>query len=138
MAILKSDISSNIFRLESKYYADLTRFKLLYSLVQAEVEANTAKDSSSCTNGLLWLTRTMDFLVQLFRNLCECQDWSMLQCCNNSYAITLKKWRGWLASSSFSVVMKLVLDGKKFLKVLGLEKNDFKDMNKLCSEFSPV
>ncbi|XP_051153040.1 glycolipid transfer protein 1-like isoform X1 [Andrographis paniculata] len=109
MAILKSDISSNIFRLESKYYADLTRFKLLYSLVQAEVEANTAKDSSSCTNGLLWLTRTMDFLVQLFRNLCECQDWSMLQCCNNSYAITLKKWRGWLASSSFSAKIPDIL-----------------------------
>ncbi|XP_051125196.1 glycolipid transfer protein 1-like [Andrographis paniculata] len=138
MTIVKADIGGNISRLESKYDTDPTRFKLLYSLVKAEVEANTAKGSSSCTNGLLWLTRAMDFLVQLFRNLCEHQDWSMSQCCNDAYATTLKKWHGWLASSSFSVAMKLVPDRNKFLEVLGPEENVFQDMNKLCAEFSPV
>ncbi|KAK8940773.1 hypothetical protein KSP39_PZI009780 [Platanthera zijinensis] len=63
-----------------------------------------AKSSSSCTNGLLWLTRfsiliirAMDFLVELFRNLIE-------QTCTDSYNKTLKKWLGWLASSRFTVI----------------------------------
>lgn len=119
-------------------------------MVQEEIEAKTAKGSSSCTNGLLWLTRqatllligpyccpflgvgeflllielftyhvalicglnvngytnfcrAMDFLVELFRNLLEHQDWAMSQACTDSYTKTLKKWHGWLASSSFTV-----------------------------------
>ena len=47
--------------------------------------------------------RAMDFLVELFRNLIHHQDWSMSQACSDAYAKTLKKWHGWLASSSFSV-----------------------------------
>ncbi|KAL9240293.1 hypothetical protein vseg_014531 [Gypsophila vaccaria] len=119
MALVKSDIGGNITRLENKYNSDPVKFKYLYNMVQVEVETQTAKGSSSCTNGLLWLTRAMDFLVELFRNLLEQPDWSMSQACSDSYAKTLKKWHGWLASSSFSVAMKLAPDRKKFMEVLG-------------------
>jgi len=44
-------------RLETKYASNPTRFNYLYTLVQVEIETNTTKSSSSCTNGLLWLTR---------------------------------------------------------------------------------
>lgn len=47
--------------------------------------------------------RAMDFIVELFRNLGEHRDWSMSQACTDSYSKTLKKWHGWLASSSFMV-----------------------------------
>jgi len=46
----------------------------------------------------------MDFLVELFRNLLEHKDWTMSQACSDSYGKTLKKWHGWLASSSFTVM----------------------------------
>ncbi|RHN80363.1 putative glycolipid transfer protein [Medicago truncatula] len=100
MAIVKSDIGGNISRLESKYLSNPAKFNCLYSLVQVEVETKTAKASSSCTTGLLWLTRAMDFLVAVFRNLIEHADWSMSQACTDSYYKTLKKWHGWLASST--------------------------------------
>jgi Glycolipid transfer protein (GLTP) len=45
----------------------------------------------------------MDFLVELFKNLLEHPDWTMPQTCTDSYEKTLKKWHGWLASSSFKV-----------------------------------
>jgi hypothetical protein len=45
----------------------------------------------------------MDFLVELFRNLLEHPDWNMTQACTDSYTKTLKKFHGWLASSSFTV-----------------------------------
>jgi len=118
-------------RLENKYSSDPSKYEHLYSMVQEEVQNKTAKGSSSCTNGLLWLTRcfiffvtfsawsacqvsdfcllkilrdrAMDFLVELFRNLLEHPDWTMSQACTDSYTKTLKKFHGWLASSSFTV-----------------------------------
>lgn len=45
----------------------------------------------------------MDFLVELFRNFYQHQDWGMQQSCTDSYGKTLKKWHGWIASSSFMV-----------------------------------
>lgn len=138
MALVKSDIGGNISRLEAKYNSDPSKFELLYSMVRVEVESKTAKASSSCTNGLLWLTRAMDFLVELFRNLVEHHDWTMSQACTDSYAKTLKKWHGWLASSSFTVAMKLAPDRNKFMEVIGGSGDLNADMVKFCSTFSPL
>nr|GMD12201.1 glycolipid transfer protein 1 [Ipomoea batatas] len=137
MALVKSDIGGNITRLENKYSTDPTKYKCLYSMVQEEVEAKTAKGSSSCTNGLLWLTRAMDFLTELFRNLLEHADWAMSQACSDSYSKTLKKFHGWLASSSFTVAMKLAPDRKKFMDVIGGTGDINADIEKFCTSFSP-
>ncbi|XP_019178544.1 PREDICTED: glycolipid transfer protein 1-like [Ipomoea nil] len=137
MALVKSDIGGNITRLENKYSTDPTKYKCLYSMVQEEVEAKTAKGSSSCTNGLLWLTRAMDFLTELFRNLLEHADWAMSQACSDSYSKTLKKFHGWLASSSFTVAMKLAPDRKKFMDVIGGTGDINADIEKFCTTFSP-
>ncbi|XP_022872397.1 glycolipid transfer protein 1-like isoform X1 [Olea europaea var. sylvestris] len=135
MALAKSDIGGNIIRLENKYLSNPTQYNHLYSMVQEE--AKTAKGSSSCADGLLWLTRAMDFLVGLFRNLLEHQDWSMSQACSDSYGKTLKKWHGWLARSSFTVAMKLAPDRKKFMDVIGGRGDVNSDMKKFCTTFSP-
>ncbi|KAJ7979834.1 glycolipid transfer protein 1 [Quillaja saponaria] len=137
MTLVKSDVGGNISRLEAKYSTNPTKFSYLYSLVQIEVETQTAKSSSSCTNGLLWLTRAMDFLVELFRNLLQHPDWSMSQACTDSYSKTLKKWHGWLASSAFTVAMKLAPDRKKFMEVVGGTGDINDDIEKFCSSFSP-
>lgn len=137
MTLVKSDIGGNITRLENKYLSDPSKYEHLYSMVQVEVEKKTAKESSSCTNGLLWLTRAMDFLVELFKNLLEHPDWTMSQSCTDSYEKTLKKWHGWLASSSFKVAMKLAPDRKKFMEVIGGSGDVNTDMAKFCAEFAP-
>ncbi|KAF2294918.1 hypothetical protein GH714_027013 [Hevea brasiliensis] len=137
MSIVKSDIGGNISRLENKYSSNPSEFTLLYSVVRSEIDAKTAKGSSSCTNGLLWLTRAMDFLVELFRNLLAHPDWSMTQVCTDSYNKTLKKWHNWLASSSFSVALKLAPDRKKFMDVISGKGDLNSDMEKFCTNFSP-
>jgi len=138
MALVKTDIGGNVSRLESKYSSNPSEFNHLYSMVRVEVEAKTAKGSSSCTNGLLWLTRAMDFLVELFRNLLEHRDWAMSQACSDSYGKTLKKYHGWLASSSFTVAMKLAPDRKKFMDVIGGTGDIYADIEKFCTTFSPL
>lgn len=50
----------------------------------------------------------MDFLVELFRNLLAHPDWTMPQVCTDSYGKTLKKFHGWIASSSFTVNSSLL------------------------------
>lgn len=57
-----------------------------------------------------YVFRAMDFLVELFRNLLEHGDWAMSQACSDSYSKTLKKFHGWLASSSFSVTVSYALN----------------------------
>ncbi|XP_061991555.1 glycolipid transfer protein 1 [Rosa rugosa] len=138
MTLVKSDVGGNITRLETKYSSNPSEFDLLYSLVRVEVEAKTAKASSSCTNGLLWLTRAMDFLLELFRNLLEHQDWTMSQACSDSYGKTLKQWHGWLASSSFSIAMKLAPDRKKFMDVISGNGDIMDDIEKFCTTFAPL
>ncbi|XP_039071224.1 glycolipid transfer protein 1-like [Hibiscus syriacus] len=135
MALVKSDVSGNISRLEKKYESDPTKYKYLYNMVKEEVECKTATGSSSCTNGLLWLTRAMDFLVELFRNLLSHPDWTMTECCTNSYGKTLKKFHGWIASSSFTIAMKLAPDRKKFMEVIAGSGDVNADMEKFCSTF---
>ncbi|XP_033128700.1 glycolipid transfer protein 1-like isoform X2 [Brassica rapa] len=138
MTIVKSDISGNITRLEKNYLSDPDKYKYLYTIVQGEIESGTAKGSSSCTNGLLWLTRAMDFLVELCRNLVAHQDWSMSQACGDSYQKTLKKWHGWFASSTSSMGLKLAPDRKKFMEVTAGSGDINADMERFFSEFGPL
>uniref|UniRef100_A0A803NEB7 Glycolipid transfer protein domain-containing protein n=1 Tax=Chenopodium quinoa TaxID=63459 RepID=A0A803NEB7_CHEQI len=79
----------------------------------------------------------MDFLVELFRNLLEHPDWSMSQACTDSYGKTLKKWHGWLASSSFSIAMKLAPDRNKFMEVLGGDAVKC-DIEQFLTTFNPL
>ncbi|XVF28575.1 hypothetical protein REPUB_Repub15cG0041800 [Reevesia pubescens] len=137
MTLVKSDIGGNISRLEKKYQSDTTKYNYLYNLVKEEVECKTAKGSSSCANGLLWLTRAMDFLVELFHNLLAHPDWTMVAACTDSYSKTLKKFHGWIASSSFTVAMKLAPDRKKFMQVIAGSGDVNADMEKFCSTFPP-
>ncbi|KAJ4917791.1 Glycolipid transfer protein 1 [Raphanus sativus] len=135
LTMVKADIAGNISRLEKNYLSDPDKYKCLYTIVQGEVESETAKGSSSCTNGLLWLTRAMDFLVEVFRNLLAHQDWSMSQACSDSYQKTLRKWHGWLSSSTSSMGLKLAPDRKKFMEVTAGSGDMNADMERFCSEF---
>ncbi|KAE8660076.1 Glycolipid transfer protein 1 [Hibiscus syriacus] len=83
------------------------------------------------------LGRAMDFVVELFRNLLAHPDWSMAEACKDAYGKTLKKYHGWIASSSFTVSMKLATDRKKFMEVIACEGDVTADMEKFCSTFPP-
>ncbi|XP_031484112.1 glycolipid transfer protein 1-like [Nymphaea colorata] len=139
LTLVKSDIGGNITRLENKYSSDPSKYHLLYSMMKEELAAKKAKDSSSCTNGLLWLTRAMDFLVQMFCNLIEHAEWTMPQACSDAYSKTLKKWHGWVASTTFTAAMKLAPERKKFMEIIGEGGGDLNaDIRNFCTMFPPI
>lgn len=87
----------------------------------------------------------MDFLVELFRNLLEHPDWTMTQACTDSYTKTLKKFHGWLASSSFTVESSLnnelmvhvgILSTQNLFIQLSFSRKYNQDMNSRKCEFS--
>ncbi|XP_058740233.1 glycolipid transfer protein 1-like [Vicia villosa] len=136
-SFVKSDIGGNIARLETQYDSDSLEYKFLHSMIQKEVETKTERIQSSCTNSLLWLSRSMDYTVQLFKNLQEHKDWSMKHVCRDSYDKTFKKWHNWLASSTFNVGLKLVPDRKSFMEAIGTGDLS-SDIVKFCDSFSLV
>ncbi|KAK8332218.1 hypothetical protein V6Z11_A10G127000 [Gossypium hirsutum] len=137
MALVKRDIGRNTSRLEKKYQSDPFRYNFLYNMVKEEYECKSAKGSTSCTNGILWLTRAMDFIVELFHNLLAHPDWSVTDACTDAYGKTLRKFHGWIASSSFTVAMKLAPDRKKFMEVITCKGDVRADMEKFCLTFPP-
>ncbi|KAK7284135.1 hypothetical protein RJT34_18875 [Clitoria ternatea] len=137
-SFVKSNIGGNISKLESKYQSNPSEYEFLSSLIQKEVEAKTEKVPSSCTNGLLWLSRSMDYTVQLFRNLNEHQDWTMQHACSDSYNKTFRRWHGLLASSGFAIAVKLVPERKRFMEIIGCSGDVESDMEKFCASFPSV
>ncbi|THU56158.1 hypothetical protein C4D60_Mb11t14300 [Musa balbisiana] len=103
----------------------LDKFGTAMSLVKSDIGGNITVRNLA-----------MDFLVEIFRNLLEHPGWSMSQVCTDSYSTTLKKWHGWLASSSFTVAMKLAPDRKKFVDVIGGSGDVSADMEKFCTTFA--
>ncbi|GBG60490.1 hypothetical protein CBR_g5664 [Chara braunii] len=136
LALVKSDIGGNISRLQGIYDKHPEMYRDVYDIVRKEVAAKTARGSSSGTNGLLWLTRAMDFLVAMFKNLVDHADWSMHHVATEAYGATLKPYHGWFASSAFSVALKLIPSRETFMKKLG--GGDLEgDMAKFVDKFSP-
>ncbi|GMH20472.1 hypothetical protein Nepgr_022313 [Nepenthes gracilis] len=138
MSCIKSDVACNIRKLESKYFSNTSAYSDLYSMTHEEIKAKIARNASSCTTALVWLTRAMDFVVQLFRNLLEHPDWSMPKACTDSYKTTLKKWHGWLGISTFNVIMKIAPDKEKFMGSVIGQGNLTSEIEKFCLAFTPL
>lgn len=101
-------------RLENKYLSNPTKYTNLYSMVQEEVEAKTAKGSSSCTNGLLWLTRLRIIfhliLHDLFYGSYSSSRWCLFPCSDfthtNHSAASMSKFSHALAFWSTELQLK--------------------------------
>ncbi|XP_021855048.1 glycolipid transfer protein 1-like [Spinacia oleracea] len=138
MSCVKADVACNITKLELKYASNPSKYSNLSTFTKEEVESKIARSSSSCTNALVWLNRAMDFMIQLFHNLLEHPEWSMTQACTDSYKRTLKKWHGWMAISTFKVLIKLAPERKKFMCSIGGSVEINAEIGILCGAFAPV
>ncbi|KAG4147764.1 hypothetical protein ERO13_D05G243300v2 [Gossypium hirsutum] len=118
MAVLRQDIHQNIQRLENLCESDPTKYLNLIEILKKEESEGNARKGSSCSKALLWLTRSMDFMVALFQKLVKDPGQNMEQAVEESYNITLKPRHGWISSAAFKVALKLVPDNKTFISLL--------------------
>ncbi|KAM2691291.1 hypothetical protein EV2_005707 [Malus domestica] len=118
--------------MERIYQSNPSKFEYLYSLVNHDVKTNTLFKSTSVS--LVWLTRYMDFLVELFRNLREHPlDWVTIRAVYNAYAKTLIKWHDEKILGS-----KYAPEKDLLLKVIGGNGDVMGDMEKFCTSFTPL
>ncbi|KAK9824601.1 hypothetical protein WJX72_011621 [[Myrmecia] bisecta] len=117
--MVKSDISGNIERLAQRQATDASKFRLLFSIVTDEVERGEHTGAYSCTKGLLWLTRALQFLTDLLRRLYEDRAIAVSTAASDAYYATLHQYHGWITSSAFILALKLAPSREGFFAKLG-------------------
>ncbi|KAK2079908.1 hypothetical protein QBZ16_002303 [Prototheca wickerhamii] len=107
--LVKSDVGGNIDRLAARASTNPSKYsENVYAIVLDEVEAGDQAGSSSCTKGLLWLTRAMIFVVGLLQRLLDHPEETLSAAASEAYYATLQKYHGWIVTGTFTVALKIV------------------------------
>jgi hypothetical protein len=125
MTVLRQDIHHNIQRLKIQNEADHPKHSTLIEILEEEANEGNARKRESCSNAILWLTRSLDFTVALLERLVIDKEKKMEEALEESYNITLKPWHGWISSAAFKVALKLVPDKKSFISILMGKGEDY-------------
>ncbi|KAI8468072.1 MAG: putative glycolipid transfer protein [Monoraphidium minutum] len=139
--IVRNDISNNIERIRVRKATDPERFTQLYEIIEDEIARSDHEHGHSCTKGLLWLKRAMEFMVSILRRLVEDPASSMSDAVYDTYYATLHRWHGFLASSAFSVAFAFVPSRETFLdRLAGGKFSDqtAADMTAFVEQFSAL
>ncbi|GLC37748.1 hypothetical protein PLESTB_001472800 [Pleodorina starrii] len=136
--LVKTDIGGNIERLSQRAAKDPERYTRLFTIVQDEVVENCQNDSSSCTKGLLWLKRAMEFVCAILRRLHDDPDTPLGTVVSETYSATLMQFHGFFASSAFSLAFKFVPSREQFLSKVGEGATVMIEMKLLVDSFSEV
>lgn len=137
-ALVKTDIGGNIERLAQRQAKDPERYKRLFTIVQDEVVEKTHTDNSSCTKGLLWLKRAMEFIVALLRRVHDDPAAALGTAVDETYRSTLMQFHGFFVSSAFTLAFKFVPSREAFLANLGDGPGLMAEMKAFIDAFSEV
>ncbi|PNW75260.1 hypothetical protein CHLRE_12g519450v5 [Chlamydomonas reinhardtii] len=118
-ALVKTDIGGNIERLAQRAAKDPERYKRLFTIVQDEVVEKTHTESTSCTKGLLWLKRAMEFVCALMRRIHDDAATPLSTEVDETYRATLMQFHGFFVSNAFWLAFKFVPSREEFLTNVG-------------------
>ncbi|KAI3671686.1 hypothetical protein L1987_87426 [Smallanthus sonchifolius] len=130
MAVLRKDINRNIQRLEKMQESDPKLYSNVVEMLKKEASEGTSRKVTSCSKAFLWLTRSLDFTVNLLELIEKDTGVDMEHAVEEAYESTLKPWHGWISSTAYRVARKLVPDNKTMIEILISESKDeetFKD-----------
>ncbi|KAK8649177.1 hypothetical protein V6N13_129911 [Hibiscus sabdariffa] len=131
-----------LHRLEILCESNPTRYSNMIEILKKEDREGNARNSTSCSRAILWLTRSIDFMVVLLQRLVKDPGQGMEQAVEESYNVTLKQWHGWISSAAFKVALKLVPDNETFITLLMTEDENRdklrEDMQTLVSLLVPL
>jgi len=136
--VVRIDVNGNIERLHKRFITSAAEYETLYKIIESEVEKNDHTDNSSCTKGLLWLKRAMQFLVELLRILHADKNASVSTAANAAYEKVLQPYHGWLTSGVFWGALKLVPTRESLFQKLGESSSLEEDMGSFVSQFDAV
>eukprot|EP00188_Purpureofilum_apyrenoidigerum_P004247 Plantae.Rhodophyta-Purpureofilum_apyrenoidigerum.ctg4694.p2 GENE.Plantae.Rhodophyta-Purpureofilum_apyrenoidigerum.ctg4694~~Plantae.Rhodophyta-Purpureofilum_apyrenoidigerum.ctg4694.p2 ORF type:complete len:231 (-),score=33.11 Plantae.Rhodophyta-Purpureofilum_apyrenoidigerum.ctg4694:1943-2635(-) len=116
--MVKSDMRKNMEKIQTaaQKYGVCT----LEEMVDNELRDNTYTESNSGTEGLLWLKRTLQFILLLLRNIATKESSTPLnECAALAYRDTLKPCHNWLLQRLFDAGMLCIPSRNSFFGDLG-------------------
>mmetsp|Transcript_8577 Transcript_8577/g.25786 ORF Transcript_8577/g.25786 Transcript_8577/m.25786 type:complete len:231 (+) Transcript_8577:200-892(+) len=116
--MVKSDMRKNMEKIQEA--AQKYDVHTLEGMVEHELRDNVYAQSNSGTEGLLWLKRTLQFILLLLRNIATKESSTPLnECAALAYEDTLKPCHNWLLQRLFDAGMLCVPSRDSFFGDLG-------------------
>ena len=139
----RADVSGNIERLAARAAAGMNGSGRLFELVEAEVASGSASASSSCTKGLLWLKRFLEFTLRLLERLAREPETELGAAASAAYSATLAPFHGFLTTALFTAVLYAAPSRSSFERTLaGGGDADPQllraQMSSFCTHFGPL
>lgn len=115
-AVVQSDMSGNINKVSAKFLSDPVNCGTLEKLILTEIKEGGKK---TATQGLLWLTRGLQFTAVAMRKCIDNPDWELSKAFEKAYSETLVKFHSFLVKPVFKLAMKACPYRKDFFAKLG-------------------
>ncbi|EFJ40822.1 Ca2+/H+ antiporter, cation antiporter, membrane protein [Volvox carteri f. nagariensis] len=125
-------------RLSQRAAKDPDRYARLFTIVTDEVVDNTHNGGSSCTKGLLWLKRAMQFICAILRRLHDDPTAQLSTIVAETYSQTLMQYHGFFTSSAFSLAFKFVPSREQFMSKVGEGPDVMSELKAFVDGFSEI
>uniref|UniRef100_A0A7S0G3D7 Glycolipid transfer protein domain-containing protein n=1 Tax=Rhodosorus marinus TaxID=101924 RepID=A0A7S0G3D7_9RHOD len=120
--MVKSDMKQNLEKIQAsarKYSVETVR-----EMVEAEVRDQVYMNSTSGTEALLWLKRTLQFILLLLHNIATQESKTPLnECALQAYRDTLKPCHNWVLQRMFDAGLLCVPTRQSFFEELGANED---------------
>ncbi|ODV96960.1 hypothetical protein PACTADRAFT_55122 [Pachysolen tannophilus NRRL Y-2460] len=118
-AVVQKDMTGNVEKIRKRLLSSPGDSSTLQDLILSEASSK----SKSATQGLLWLTRGLQFTAQAMRETVENENEELTKSFTNSYNKTLIKYHSMLVRPVFKLAMKACPYRKDFFLKLGSDQN---------------
>lgn len=117
-AVVQKDMTGNITKIRTKLLADPAGSSTLQDLILSEAGSKT----KTATQGLLWLSRGLQFTAQAMRETIDNPAKELTVTFTDAYTQTLSKYHGMLVKPIFKLAMKACPYRKDFFAKLGADQ----------------
>lgn len=117
-AVVQKDMTGNIEKVRAKLLADPAHSATLQGLILSEADTKSKK----ATQGLLWLTRGLEFTAQAMRETVNNPSKELTVTFTDAYTKTLSQYHGMLVKPIFKLAMKACPYRKDFFEKLGSDQ----------------
>lgn len=116
--VVQKDMTGNITKIRTKLLADPAGSGTLQDLVLSEANTKT----KTATQGLLWLSRGLQFTSQAMRETVDNPSKELTVTFTDAYSKTLSQYHGMLVKPIFKLAMKACPYRKDFFEKLGADQ----------------
>ncbi|MFH4976038.1 hypothetical protein AB6A40_002747 [Gnathostoma spinigerum] len=132
---VKNDISGNVKKVRAKFETNKERFKYVEDLIDDDLAVNNGK-LGIATEGLLWLKRGLEFMLEFLGYMVEeyrnsknkSETESLVGIINKAYERTLKRHHNFVSKQLFKVVILAAPYRRTVLKTLAEGQDGIDDL----------